>query len=65
MLPVLVVMVAIGTLASCGGGGSSGGGGGGGQSDPGTAAGTYTFTVQASAPNVSPTVSTTFTVVVN
>jgi trimeric autotransporter adhesin len=45
MLSILVVMVAIGTLASCGGGSTNGGGGGGGQSDPGTTAGTYTYTV--------------------
>ncbi len=66
MLSILVALVAIGTLASCGGGGSGGGGGGGGQSDPGTTAGTYTYTVTASPnPSVSPTVTTTFTVTVN
>jgi len=67
MLSVLVVMVAIGTLASCGGGTTnSGGGGGGGQSDPGTTAGTYTFTVTAAAnPSVTPAVTQTFTVTVN
>jgi hypothetical protein len=66
MLSILVVMVAIGTLASCGGGSTSGGGGGGGQSDPGTTAGTYTYTVTASAsPSVTPTVTQTFTVTVN
>jgi hypothetical protein len=66
MLSILVALVAIGTLASCGGGGSSSGGGGSGPSDPGTTAGTYTYTVTASAsPSVTPTVTTTFTVTVN
>ena len=67
MLTVLAVMVAIGTLASCGGGSS----GGGCTSncvtpDPGTTAGTYTYTVTASAsPSVTPNVTQTFTVTVN
>jgi Pro-kumamolisin, activation domain/Bacterial Ig-like domain (group 3) len=66
MLSILLVMAAIGTLASCGGGTANGGGGGGGQSDPGTTAGTYTYTVTASAsPSVTPTVTKTFTVTVN
>jgi hypothetical protein len=66
MLSILVTMVAIGTLASCGGGTTNGGGGGGGQNDPGTLAGTYTYTVTASAsPSVTPTVTKTFTVTVN
>jgi len=66
MLPILVAVVALGVMASCGGGGSSGSSGGGGQSDPGTTAGTYTYTVTASAnPSVTPTVTTTFTVTVN
>jgi len=65
MLGVLVLMAALGSLAGCGGG-SSGGGGGGGTSDPGTSAGTYTFSIQATGtPSVSPAVSTTFTVTVN
>jgi len=38
MLSILVAMVAIGTLASCGGG-TTNSGGGGGQNDPGTTAG--------------------------
>jgi len=64
MLGSLVVMVALGSLAGCGGG--SGSSGGGGSSDPGTLAGTYTFTVQATGnPAVNPAVSTTFTVTVN
>jgi hypothetical protein len=66
MLSILVALVAIGALASCGGGGSSGGGGGGGQSDPGTLAGTYTYTVTVSAtPSVTPPVTQTFKVIVN
>ena len=66
MLSILVAMVAIGTLASCGGG-TTNGGGGGSQPDPGTTAGTYTYTVTTSAsPNVSPAVPPfTFTVTVN
>jgi hypothetical protein len=67
MLSILVAMVAIGTLASCGGG-SSGGGCTSNcvASDPGTTAGTYTYTVTASAsPSVTPTVTATFTVTVN
>ncbi|MGD0479008.1 MAG: protease pro-enzyme activation domain-containing protein [Terracidiphilus sp.] len=68
MLSILVVLVAIGTLASCGGGTTNGGGGGGGgQNDPGTTAGTYTYTVTtSSSPTVSPAVPPfTFTVTVN
>ncbi len=65
MLGVLVLILALGALSSCGGGGS-GGGGGGGTTDPGTTAGTYTYTVQATGtPTITPTVTTTFTVVVN
>jgi hypothetical protein len=64
MLGMLVLMVALGSLAGCGGGGSSSSGGG--NSDPGTAAGTYTFTVTGvGTPSVTPTPTTTFTVVVN
>jgi hypothetical protein len=66
MLSILVAMVAIGTLASCGGGSTNSGGGGSGPNDPGTLAGTYTYTVTASAsPSVTPTVTQTFTVTVN
>jgi hypothetical protein len=65
MLGVLVVMAALGSLTSCGGG-SSGGGSSSPPPDPGTTAGTYTFTVQATGnPSVTPAVSTTFNVVVN
>ena len=65
MLGVLVLMAALGGLAGCGSSSTSGGGGGG-TSDPGTAAGTYTYTVQATGnPSVTPAVSTTFSVVVN
>jgi subtilase family serine protease len=67
MLGVLVLMTALGGLAGCGSStSSSSGGSGGGSSDPGTKAGTYTFTVQATgSPSVTPAVSTTFTVTVN
>ncbi len=65
MLGLLVLIAALGSLSACGGGGSSGGGGGG-SSDPGTTAGIYTFTVQATGnPTVTPGVSTTFMVTVN
>jgi hypothetical protein len=66
MLSILITMVAIGTLASCGGGNTTTNGGGGGQNDPGTTAGTYTYKVTASAsPSVNPAVTQTFTVTVN
>jgi hypothetical protein len=66
MVGMMVLMAAFGAMTACGSGGGSGGGGGGGQSDPGTLAGTYTFTVQATGnPSVTPTVSTTFAVTVN
>ncbi len=67
MLGLFALMIALGSIAACGGGGggSGGGGGGGGTTDPGTAAGTYTFTVVATGnPTVTPTVQTTFTVTV-
>lgn len=64
MLGVLLALAALGSLAACGGGG-----GGGGQkiTDPGTAAGTYVFTVTGTgtpAPSTTPA-AVTFTVVVN
>ena len=67
MLGILVAMAVIGTLSSCGGGSSGGGGGGGGGGgNPGTTAGTYTFTVtSAGSPAITPSPSTTFTVSVN
>jgi subtilase family serine protease len=65
MLGVLIVMAALGSLTACGGGGST-------TppppppTDPGTTAGVYTYTVQATSnPSVTPPVSTTFTVTVN
>jgi hypothetical protein len=64
MLGVLVLMASLGGLAGCGSSSTSGGGGG--VSDPGTTAGTYTYSVQATgSPSVTPAVSTTFTVTVN
>ncbi len=66
MLGILVALAVMGALSSCGGGSSGGGGGGGGQNDPGTTAGTYTYSVTATpTPSVSPTVTTSFTVTVN
>ena len=64
MLGILVAMVALGVLSSCGG--SGGGGGGGTTTIPGTSAGTYTFTVSGTGnPAVTPTPTTTFTLTVN
>jgi hypothetical protein len=66
MVGMLVVMVALGGLSSCGTGG--GGTGTTTNTDPGTSAGTYTFTVTGVGnPSVNPTssTSTTFTVTVN
>jgi hypothetical protein len=64
MLSILVVMVVIGTLASCGGGSS--GGGGGTTTIPGTTAGNYTFSVSGTGNDpANTTEATTFTVTVN
>jgi hypothetical protein len=62
MLGMVLALAALGSLAACGGGG------GGGQmiTNPGTAAGTYVFTVTGTGnPAVTPAPTTTFTVVVN
>jgi hypothetical protein len=65
MLGVLVLMTALGAMTACGSS-TTNNGGGGGNGDPGTTAGTYTFTVTATGnPSVTPAVSTTFTVTVN
>ena len=62
MIGMLVLFAALGSLTACGGSSSTTGGNG----DPGTAAGTYTFLIQATGtPSVTPAVSTTFTVIVN
>jgi hypothetical protein len=64
MLGVLVLIAALGGLSSCGSGGT--GTGTTTQTDPGTTAGVYTFTVQSTgSPTVTPGVSTTFQVTVN
>jgi hypothetical protein len=68
MLGVLVLMGALGAMTACGSSTTGGGGGGGGgNSDPGTTAGTYTFSVVTATgnPSVTPAVTTTFTVTVN
>jgi len=68
MLGLLIALAFVGALSSCGGGssGGGGGGGGGGPTNPGTAAGTYTFTVTATGnPAVTPVPTGTFTVSVN
>jgi hypothetical protein len=63
MLGLLLVMAALGGLSSCGGGSSIGGGN---PTDPGTAAGTYLFTVTATGnPAVTSPPSVSFTVSVN
>jgi hypothetical protein len=64
MLGMVMLLVALGSMAACGGGNS--GGGTTTNTDPGTSTGTYTFTVTAVGnPSVSPPVSTTFMVSVN
>jgi hypothetical protein len=64
MLGVLVVMVALGSLAGCGGGSNNNNTTT--VTDPGTTPGTYTFTVQGTGnPSVTPAVQATFTVTVN
>jgi hypothetical protein len=65
LLGIVVAMLVLGGLSSCGGS-SGGGGGGGGGGNPGTTAGPYTFTVTSSGnPAVTPAPATTFTVSVN
>jgi len=65
MLGILVALVALGMLSSCGGG-SSGGGNPPPPNNPGTTAGTYTFTITGTGnPTVSPAPTGTFTVSVN
>ena len=64
LIGMLVLMVALGSVAACGGGG--GGGGSTGPSNPGTTAGTYTFTVTGTgSPSITPIPTTTFTLTVN
>ena len=68
MLGIVVAMMALGVLSSCGGSSSGGGGGGTNPTNPGTAASppAYTFTVTSSSTNpVTPAPTTTFTVSVN
>jgi hypothetical protein len=65
VLGTLVLLFAFGGLMACGGGGPSNTGGGGG-GNPGTASGTYIFTVTGTGnPAVTPAPTTTFSVVVN
>ena len=65
MLGILIALVALGALSSCGGG-SNNGGGGTNPKDPGTAAGSYTFTITGTgSPAVTPAPTTTFTISVN
>jgi ABC-type glycerol-3-phosphate transport system substrate-binding protein len=67
MVGGLALMMALGTLAACGGGGNTAATNPmpTTTTDPGTSAGTYTFTVVATGnPSVTPTVQTTFTVTV-
>jgi hypothetical protein len=61
MLGVLVLMALLGGMVACGGGG-----GGTKTTNPGSAAGTYVYTVTGTGnPAVSPAPATTFTVVIN
>jgi hypothetical protein len=63
LLGMVMLLAAVGSLSACGGGG---GGGGGGTSNPGTTAGTYTFTVKGVGSDSSATTeSTTFNLTVN
>jgi hypothetical protein len=62
LIGMLLVMVALGSIAGCGGGS----GGGSGTTTPGTTAGTYTFTVTGTgSPTVTPIPTATFTLTVN
>ena len=62
-LGMVMLLVALGGMVACGGGGSPGTTT---TTDPGTSAGTYSFTVTAVGnPSVTPAVTTTFSVVVN
>ncbi len=65
MLSILVAMVALGVLSSCGGGSSSSGGGGSTPSNPGTSQGTYTVTVTGAATGITPSPTTAVTLTVN
>ena len=65
MLSIVLLLMALGSLSACSSVSSNGGGGGGGQSDPGTAAGKYTFTVVATGSVAGARQQTTFTVTVN
>jgi hypothetical protein len=61
MLGMLLALAALGSLAACGGGGGTKT-----PANPGTASGTYVFTVTGTGtPAVTPAPTTTFTVVVN
>jgi len=66
MLGGFVLLATLGSLAACGGGGGSSGGNNNGTGNPGTTAGSYTFTVTGTGnPAVTPAVTTTFNVTVN
>jgi hypothetical protein len=63
MVGAIVLLATLGGMAACGGGGSGGGGGGG---NPGTTAGSYTFTVTGTGSDPAHTKETkTFTLTVN
>jgi hypothetical protein len=65
MVGMVVLMLALGSVAACGGGGGSSSGGGG-TSDPGTASGQYKFTVNATGGDPAHTTgSVAFTITVN
>jgi len=58
MLAILIALVALGALSSCGGKSNGGGGGG----NPGTTPGTYTVTVTGTSGNITQTTTITLTV---
>ncbi len=66
MLGAVVLLATLGSLAACGGGGGSSSGGGGGGGNPGTTAGSYTFTVTGTGNDPAKTkVTAPFTLTVN
>lgn len=65
LVGLLVLMVTLGSLSACGGGGGSSGGGTT-PKDPGTSAGSYTFTVTGTGnPAVSPAPTVTVSATIN
>lgn len=71
LLGMMALLIAFGGFSACGGGSSGGGGGngsggGGGTSNPGTVAGSYTFTVTGTGnPSISPSPTATINLTIN